>query len=389
MEFLVDAILSESDGTLLGALILHFDPERYTERASVKMYTMQELAQAYPNMKPSGFLYEEPGLLRSDCTPSKVITESVFHYMSTEYAQYNKRSLDVTDLVLLGLESSGFVVANFEECGNSESFIEDAIMIPFSKFKVSNSSFNIYAPYRNSDNLFRTFSLLKLEDGSMNVFYAMFPANVDMSGFGTGVQAWRSVVVNGKTNIIYKVSLGLNGFYVNVGEAFLNFLSYNVAFYNIGEKLIRELQPTTPLTTPSVEEDVSKPRRYARVNVSIEHICKESKLKGILGRMDSKDELVQFIRDFPEANITYQWVCNIYSSPWFVESNKTLSEEESLGIACTNMLVECFKKRLKYALELLSNRYFIYTLGIVNDTLGPVLKGGGVVGQSIKRVSTK
>ena len=229
---------------------------------------------------------------------------------------------------------------------------------------------------------------IHLEDGSASKFYAMFSGDVDVSDFKTGVKAVKSLEINGVENIIYEVELGLNGFYGGVGEAFLNFLSYGVAFYNIGEKLIKDMQNVMP-KIPALPVDEQAPRhtRRARVNVSIQHVYKEVKLEGILRRLSDEKALLEYRREVPEADISYQWLHKIYQSPWYLEGEGKLSEEECIYTACTNLLPICRCERLKYALELLTHRYYIYMLGIVNDTLGPVLKGGGVCGESLKRVT--
>ena len=387
MEFLGDAIFSAQDQTLLGAMITSFDPAQYTERAQVKLYTTSELATAYPNMKPRGFKFDAPGTLLSDTAVRRVLTDSVFSYMEEECSSLNRRTLDITDFVLQGVENNGFVFANYEDCTDPETFEVDGCFIPFRSFKVSNSSFNIYATYKNKDDVYRTFSLLNVEDGSKTEFYAVFDDAADMSAFAKNMTPCGEVSIADTAHTIYKIDLGLSGFYVGVGEAFLNYLSYNVAFYNIGEKLMKELQAAMPmLPSPSLEEPKPQIRRRARVNVSIEHIYRESRLRGINGCIGNPDELVSFIRAFPEAAITYQWLQKIYTSPWYMQGDGKQPEEQLLYTTCINLLPECRKERLKFALELLTHRYYIYLMGVVNDTLGPILKGGGVNGESIKRV---
>lgn len=391
MEFLNNAIVSSEDGSILGVLLTEFDPSVYTSRAVVKLYTVEDLTAEYDKLSPRGFKFTPPGTLLSDTSVTRAVANSVFSYMEEECGRLGQRSLDITDLVLLGMKDGGCVFANYEELvenGSKELMEQNAVLIPFKNFKVSNSSFNIYAPYQVSETEgFRTFSLLEVEDGSPRMFHAIFPVSSNLTGF-EGVTPCETLTMETGEFIVYKVELGLNGFYAGVGEAFLNFLAYNVSFCNIGEKLMKEMKTVMPAVPPIPTEDYAPriPRR-ARVNVSIEHVYKDSRLRGIMGKTGDPDGLVEFLREFPEAAISYQWLQRIYNSPWYKSGEGVMTEEECIYTACTNLLSECRQSRLKYAIELLTHRYYIYMLGVVNDNLGPVLKGGGVSGQSLKRVS--
>lgn len=392
MEFLNNAIISSEDGSVIGALLTEFNPDVYTSRAKVKLYTVQELEEKYPSMTPRGFAFSSPGKLLSDTNVTRAITSSVFSYMEEECSKLGERNPDLTDLVLRGVKHNASVYVDFAEMASDvdvNEAVDSATLIPFKTFRVSNSSFNIYAPYQAEDGKgYRTFSLLNLEDGSMQPFYAMFQSDVDMSDFGKGVTPCQTLSLNSGEFIVYKVELGLNGFYASVGEAFLNFLAYNVSFHNIGEKLMKEMKTVMP-QVPAIPTEEAQPRIYrkAKVNVSIEHIYKDSRLKGIVGRTGNTEELIEFMKQFPEAAISYQWLQRIYQSPWYIEGEGKMSEEECIYTSCINLLSECKQTRLKYALELLTHRYYIYMLGVVNDTLGAILKGGGVSGEAIKRVS--
>ena len=387
MDFLSTAIISAQNNSVLGALLTHFDPTDYQSRASLKMYTAEELAREQQNMDPRGFKFEPSGTLLSDTTVLRVVADSVFSYMEKECNKLWTRKLDLTDFVLRGVDKDGCVIANYDSI-EKDDVVSNGAIIPFKNFKVSNSSFNIYASYKESSgDGYKTCSLLMVEDGSPTTFFAMFPESIDLSDFSGSITPRQMLEVDGVQQVIYEVNLGLNGFYASVGEAFLNFLAYNISFYNIGEKLIKEIQVVMP-KVPGVPQDempVRIPRR-ARVNVDIQHVYKDSRLRGILGCMQDSTAFLEFVQTFPEAAITYQWLQKIYQSPWYVECSGKKSEEECVNMACINLLPICRRERLKFALELLSHRYYIYMLGIVNDSLGPVLKGGGVSGESLKRV---
>lgn len=391
MDFLSNAIISAQNSEILGALITHFDPSNYQSRSSMRLYSTADLIAEKDKLDPRGFMFQSPGTLLSDTTVMRSVTDSVFSYMEEECSKLGDRTLDITDLVLRGVDVGGCVFANYEQLNGEvapEELADKGIFVPFKNFRVSNSSFNIYASYQDEADNFKTCSLLKLEDGSAQKFFAVFPSTVDMSDFPRGVMPYQNIELGGVPHVVYEINLGLNGFYASVGEGFLNFLSYNIAFYNIGEKLMKEIRVVMPKVPEiPVEEQAPRVYRKAKVNVSIQHIYKESRLKGIVGCMGDNESLISFIRDFPEAAISYQWLQKIYSSPWYAELEGKKPEEECVYAACTNLLSMCRQERLKYAIELLTHRYYIYMLGIVNDTLGPVLKGGGVEGESLKRVS--
>ena len=52
-------------------------------------------------------------------------------------------------------------------------------------------------------------------------------------------------------------------------------------------------------------------------------------------------------------------------------------------------MMECRENGLKYGLELLTHRYYLATIPVYEDIVPIVLKGGGVDGESVKRVSLK
>lgn len=390
MDFLVNAIVAEEDSRILGLRLTHFDPDDYTGRASVKLFNVADFSTLYSELKPSGFQLTEQGALMSDTQIRRAVANSVFDYMQRECAAVVEPTLDVTDLVLLGAAEEGYVFVNYEELRDKgtrlQDELENVIMIPFKNFKVSASSFNIYAGYVRPDKTYRTFSLLQLEDGSAYSYYVSFPATADLSKFGEAASIVDEYTSDEGQMIVYKVTLGLSTFYASVGESFLHYLAYNVSFYNIGEKVLKELLPAMPTLPCTVEEvDAKRPPRKAKVNVAIECGCKESKLQDIVNLLPEPDLLKRLLEESPEAAISYQWVSKAYNSPWFNDAEGELDDNGRLYVSCTNMLRTCRITRLKFALELLRHRYYIYSMGLVNDTLGAVLRGGGVHGCSIKR----
>lgn len=390
MDFLSDSIISASDQTVLGIMVTQFDPADYLSRAKVKLFTVDELLHDNGTLKPMGFRFEAPGTLYSDTAVQRVVADSVFHYMEQESRQFVDKAKDITDLVLMGVAYNGFMIPNAGICDSPEILTQEGIFTPFRNCRVSNSSFNIYAGFRNKNDEFRTCSLLTVEYGEPVKFYAAFPATVDLSMFGNAVRPKMDFEYQRGEWVLYEVELGLRGTNASVGEAFLNYLAYNVSFYNIGEKALRELCATAPkAATLPREEQVPRAARKAVVNVSIEHCFKDCRLDGILSRLNDNDELTSFVREVPEAQITFQWLQKVYSSPWVVDNNGSMSEDDAVYTACTNLLSELRATRLKFALELLTHRYYIYMLGVGNDFLGPLLKGGGVNGESVKQISLR
>lgn len=387
MEFLNNAIVSKKDKSLLGALITQFSPDNYRSRASIKFYTTADLIAQYDSFTPRGFIFDKPGNLRSDSVVCQDIAESALDYMKNECGQFHKQDPDLIDFMLFGVVNQGCWLPTYSEQ-------EMGVMLPFSSFTVSASSFNIYAGYLKEDKGFRTCSLLDSWRGDSKEMFAAFPGDVSLDEFvgthASGTLAFeRDVEVDDMQFKVYRVNLGLNCFYASVGEAFLNFLAYNVAFYNIGEKLMKRYQLSFSPETKTALERKPTERKSAkeRQNIAIEHIFKEERHDGIIKNMRSSDELLQYFRDYPEAIVTYQWMQKIFDSPWYARIDEDKPEEYKLYSVSMNMLPQCRKDRLKYALELLSHRYYIYRMGIGNDFLGPILKGGGVDGESIKRVS--
>ena len=386
MEFLNDVIISEEDTSTLGVLITHFDPAVYLNRSHVKLYTIQDLITAYPSMEPRGFQLDDSGDILSDTISRRIANIVAFQYMQKESNKVLDKIVDITDLVLLGVENSGFIIPNGKDLKDEEDFKDNSILVPFKNFKVSNSSFNIYASYDSGDGKYKTVSLLDMEYGSPTEFFMMMPADVDVEDYKSYLTELFRYSKEATDVVVYKVNIPLTGASRIVGEGFLNFLSYNVAFYGIGEKVIKDMNILSPkIPIVPAEPEARRPSRTPKVNVSIEHSYKKSRLKGIATYSKDKDQLAEYMKIYPDARVSLQWIQRIYSTHWFKEAYEEKGEDEATYISCINLLSECKKYKLKYALELRSYRYFIYKAGFANDTLGPILKGGGVYGESVKR----
>lgn len=384
MDFLTNAIFSTESSVLLGARITTFNPESLLERTSVRLFTKEELKSNYPFLHPMGFELSPDGVLLSDTICNQYVIESAFNYMITECAKQPERTWDITDLVLKGMESDGYVVVNYEQASKKE---EEPNKISLKNFRVSKSSFNIFASYVNSEGKYRTFSLLDPTKGDKKMFCVAFPESVDVSEFGSSLQMYGTCEINEQVYILYLADICLSTYYASVGEAFLNYLAYSVGFYNIGEKvmkrLIQTIHPEAKLNYPQ------EPREYKgrapRANILIEHYYDTEFLDEVLERLDDENRLRDFFAEVPEAKVTYQWLQRLYSSPWFLNTRASSDINEAIYTSAVNLLQDARRDRLKYSLELLLHRYYIFQQGPMNDSLGIILRGGGVDDKSVKQ----
>lgn len=381
MDFLVNSVASKEGQNLLGVFLAHYDLDEYTSRSVVEFYDMDSFRTYYEEHKDQakGYRLEKGNILYSDTVVRSFITDDSLSLIKEEYASKAKRSYDLIDLVLHGIKADGFVIPNYSsEVPN--------IYIPFDTFRVSASSFNIYASYKNLEEEFRTFSLLNVEDGSKREFCIAIPQSYDLSMFEEYLEKLDEVSLGEFKYNVFKVDLGLSTYYTTPSEGLLNFLAYMVGYCLIGEKTLLGLSPK--ITT--VRSDIKKEsiqtisKRSPKYNVSIKHCCNTCKLAEITKLLEDRENLERLISGDAEANITYKWIASAYNSQWYKECDGN-SEEAKLLNSCMNLLDECKRSLLKFGLELLSYRYSIFSMGYINDTLGTILQGGGVYGQSIKR----
>lgn len=396
MEFLANAIFATpSSTTVEGAMITHFDPMDYLDRAYVQYYPMTELASEYPKMQPVGFALRGNNLLESDTNLRHVVPVNLLTFLQEACKNMQRKEYDITDLVLYGIQNNGGVVPNWERCNIADpKNTEEPALIPFNNYRVSDSSLNIYAPYALEDGTFKTHSMLQVEDGSGLDFYCLFPSEVDMSNFSsfcTQVGVWEE---DEYKMIVYKVHSWLKEVPANVGEGFLNFLAYNVARYSIGRRIAQSIIKTDRYTEESPKKpketaERQKPPRRSKNNVSIIHQFSEPLLKEVLDLMKDPQALANYLRMCPEAQITYEWLLGLRQLDQQLPMSENATRAEKTINAAMTLLVECKNMYLKYALELLTHRYYIVKQGSFNDSIPLVLHGGGVFGQSVKRVTSK
>lgn len=384
MDFLTNAIFSKEDGNLLGAMLTHFEPEQYLSRASVKFYAHEDLSAQMQTLEPRGFRLDPNGVLSADTNVRKVLSSSVMDFVKAECSRLGAREVDVTDLVLYGVQHGGATIVNAKEVLEGKAL---PILLPFQNYRVSNSSFNIYGACKVEDGTFRTHSLLELEDGSGKTFHCVFPDDVDMSWAASFCQQVGDVVVNETLMKIYQVQSCIKPFYTCVGEAFLNYLAYNVAYYNVGRKFLKEVSPAIKDAAEQEKSPAVQEKRYPRRNISIEHTYDKLCLQGISRCQGDNARIIEYLQSYPEATVTMHWLNKLFDCPWYQNTEGT--DEDKAKAACANLLRECKEWGLKYSLELLTHRYYLSIVDSYEDFIPLVLKGGGVSGESLKRIVSK
>lgn len=384
MDFLTTALFAlDNAGTeqLVGALLTRFDPANLLSRAKVVFATANELKTS-DKIEPSGFKMDESGVLLSDTRARREMNQQLASYVETEV-----NSDPVTpppaliDVVLYGAFYNASILVNAKEVAISKE--TEPILIPMSSLKVSNSSFNIYAPFKNSSGRFRTFSLIDTQtDENIPFVMAVPKQNAEKFGVMANVITPYSGI-DLEDMVTYQVNAKLEPFYTFTGEAFCNYLAYNVAYCNIGLQVIDQMTAESKYVSDNEEEPVeSYVRKIPKHNVLIECTCKKANLLGVLQCASDQDKLRDLLKD-EESYITFVWVQKIYKASDKFEGD---SLEVKLAAACTAMRRECKAQLLHYACELLAQRYYICLVGKSADCIEQVLSGGGVNGKAIKRI---
>lgn len=384
MEFLTDAIFSDETGELMGALLTKFDPEDYCSRAEVELYTVERLRQVINELRPRGFRFESKGVLVADTAVRTTLSSDVMSFVESECGNNHTREPDITDLVLFGVQYGGATILN---PAAAMSGAEAPRLVPFVNYKVSESSLNIYGSCKTEDGSFRTHSLLEMENGGEKAIHCVFPKEADMSWAASFCKTAGELEIDGTKMTVYAVRSFLSTFYASVGEAFLNYLAFNVAYYNVGRKFIKAVSPAVKdVTTPSEKDtDTQRTRRVVERNVSIKHAYDVLCLDKLLECLGDPERLQNYVEMYPEANLTLHWLEKLTTSPWYTSDTNESTEEERMRTACAHLLMECKEQGLKYALELLTHRYYLSVLDFSQDTTPMLLKGGGVNGESFKR----
>ena len=382
MYFLSTTLFEQEKETertqLCGAVLTSFNPAEISARPVLSMVTMDELSEIDRAMC-AGFTINEDGVLLSDSSPRRVTGSAQISFVKNEIDMANSSDKTLIDFLKDCLNYNCRVLQNYEKALSGE---ELPITIPVESFKVSNSSFNIYASYQREDKSFRTMSLIDIEENKAKEFCVAIPAEY----FSGMLMNYKSLIalksVKGlEEYTICKVDLPLQPFPVLTGEAFCNYLAYNVAYYKIGLQVIDVLLSDTKFksdTTANKDTQYAGTPKTPAPSLSIESEYTNHALNQIMSCMDDSTLLVELVQSNGEANITMNWMQEIQKA-----SNSAVNGE--LAKTCIALRHDCKSKYLHFALELLAQRLCINQVNTFSLPFGSVLKGGGVNGCSLKR----
>lgn len=386
MDFLTAALYrmpkAEDEELLLaGALLTRFNPDDKLSRASVYYVDVVALRESrVENLAPMGFQFDESGVLLADTGCRKDMESELAEYVGRGFVNPVRPQLGLIDVVLYGAEYGASIVANAEECEKGRP----PILIPLSNFKVSESSLNIYAPYRNSEDNFRTYSLVDIETDKAYPLVISVPLEAvskmkSLSPLMSPEE--KGILVEGSQ--IFNVEAEFNPAPTLTGEAFCNYLAYNVAYYRLGMKILDKFMEDGKFVSTPREEDM-RPAKQPRHNLVIQSTIRRPCIDKVMDRLAYPDDLRILCANNEEAAVTMSWFQHI------METQKDMEAEDEQGrilAACVNLKASCKRNLLHYSCELLAQRLYLCNLGTADNSIGLTLKGGGVSGCSIKRTS--
>lgn len=396
MDFLAMAFYSrdaKGDEKLSGAMLTQFDEADDMSRPSTRYVTRDELVSR-EGYEPAGFSVDDSGVLFSDTSCRKSFDVGVSDYIGERLERPEESRIGIIDAMLAFCVGGCSIVQNYnslpdvpvslpgEDDGTAEDDSPDIIpcCIPAQNFKVSSSSFNIYAPYKNSNGKYRTLSLIDIQTEESPEFYVFVPNDSIqvIEGIRTLLTpASKQPIADGVT---YKVMARLYGVPMFMGEGFINYLAFNVAFYQMGLKIVRQFLKDTKYV---YEQDTEErgPSKKPRRNVEIKSILGQVYTDQILRCIGDPDRLARLVSNNLEADITLRWIQLILSQAKSVE---TEDNGDRMRGVCLNLQHDIKSALLRYSLELLAQRYYLAEIGPINDQLPEVLKGGGVGGCATK-----
>lgn len=388
MDFLTKSIYiaksggDSTDSKLAGAVLTRFDPNDILSRATQRYVSYEELRQG-ANVKPQGFKLDDNGILLSDTNSRVELLDTLADYVGGVFDGLNKNhQRGLIDLILRGVKYGCTAFVNYGQW--SEDITTDPILVPLSSFRVSNSSFNVYASYRRPDSeSWKTFSLMDIAEDKPYCWYIVIP-NSARENFEDFKSYLTEVKPHSSSNSVFLVDIPLRPSESYPGEAFLNYLAYNVAYCEMGQKIMKEFMQETQYVSDTPEDRVYQKRKTPKYNLSIQSSCRKPCVSAIIACDGDTDRLSSLIRADEEAYITLRWMQRIFS-----EAEKIQGEnfDEKLATACVALGYECRTQGLHFGLELLAQRYFLFTAGSFELNLSTPLRGGGVNGQSITRIT--
>lgn len=387
MDFLTTALYStdEMNETLVGALLTRFNPDSLTSRPFVHFVDAKDLRSDKVE-NPQGFCLDDNGILLADTTCRSVFHPDTMSYIEKQAAEDGNSNLGLIDFVLLAADTQSQVVQNYDELVGSKDSSVLPVLVPFTGMRVSKSSFNIYTPYRNSNDQFRTLSLIDIGSDKPIPFVAAIPDDEaykfrSLSQFMEPVEG-----VTGLDDfILYKVEAPFLPAYTFMGEAFVNYLAYNVAYHSMGLQIIAQFLTDTKYKyeAPPTQEVEERRAKKPWHNVSIESTCKTLYTQAVLDCIGDREKLRKLVSGSAEAMISFNWVRTIFTS----RKEGAEWDTDTMCQSCLQLRYSARRKLLRYALELLAQRYYVQSVGFLDDTLPDILKGGGVSGNAIKRVT--
>ena len=385
LRFLSTALYEDNDGgpgELEGALVTSFDPHSMKNRAKIGFMSAAQLREATTKGEAMGFSLGDDNVLLSDTASLLVADDSTCEYVRRDVGSQVEESCGLIDVLLHLACLDAHVIPNWDDYLVHGA---DPIHIPITSFKVSNSTFNIYAPFMGTDKAFRTCSLVDVVDNTAKTFVVAVPINI---GFTTWLSTAMKVtgICDGEYNY-FMVDTELKASTAFHGEAFCNYLAFQVSYYKLGLKIIdwfRETYQVAPpdVTTSEVKAPVSE-RKYPAPSMTIEapytRHASSDMMKLIIAE---RNDLIQDLcaKD-EEAYITYSWLAELLKTAQISDGDDTAK----LRTACFGLRAKAKQMLLHFDLELLAQRLHIMSLGMAGDVLNTVLKGGGVRGYSCKR----
>ena len=394
MDFLTTAVYSDQaeDGKntdLIGVVVTRFDPEDISSRASVEFVDADTLKSG-EGLDTRGFYLDSNGILFSDTESRRSLSPTMATYVMKHANQYKASKVGIIDILLMAVRDNACVLVNYDLHADAPERHE-LISIPAINYKVSESSFNIYAPYTNESGFFRTHSLVDVTQNTAIPFFLAVPDQA--------VENWGSVMsvlsacdpLEALPNYsIFCVYAELVPTAYFAGEAFINFLAFNVAYHRMGEKIIKSYMRDTRYTPDKESEPKELERKRPLRNISIYCSYNRPKMDEVVKYFGNVAEMEKRMHD-GEFRITTEWVLKLLKVIQNVQDTSGAGSESEFQqktcAACIPVLASCRKQLLHYSLELLGQRLYVADRGPFADPLNLTLKGGGVYGNSIKRTA--
>lgn len=402
MEFLANAAYSSETGKFYWASIVSFDDSDICNKPQLKVYSAEHLREVYDTMSPMGFKYDaDNDSLISDTDARTLLKDDVLGYIAEGLKTESGKipdcgKTDIVDIVMWGVKYGAFVCPNWSSVVENG---EECILVPMLKFKVSNSSFNIYSPYMTKDETFATVNLLNPQNGSAQVF-ALFVPKESVQEFEllNNEQIDGAILNLGERTVdkqeysVYSVTVGLAGSPCNFGEGFTNFLAYSDALAYAGCKIIDKFSKLgLPEEAKPVAAEAQKAQtmRLPRDNVKITHeYHNKIYIKPVLQVITSQEKLQELLKNIPAAALTATFIESIlwsdaYQTTLRKEKDSPDVVESALRAGAIAMATPIRASALMNACILLEVRYFLRKCGKVSAPLGSIIRGGGVPGVSV------